>query len=427
MEHQRKLIVGYDLCEDYSQVSCFSYKSYEPIPISPSGKEEDAMIPTILGVHKETKLWSYGKDAKECSLAGNGLLVEKLLKKVVAGEEIIILGQSFTGVELLEKFLRKTLTLIKNHFPTERITKLVVTIQEADSRLVDGIYEALHMLGLEKDRAVVMSHAGAYMYYALSQDRSLWINDVGLFDYGDLGLSYYQISTNRRTTPMIAGMVKKDFSDKLNMPNTVAGNSAYMLQNIVDQVLYKQIVSTIYFTGRGFDGEWANEVIKGLCTGRRVFIGQNLYTKGACYAAKELSGDKKLEDIILLNNEMLISSIWIHVFMNGAFKELLLSEAAVYWYEVDKRIEVILEGEAEIELITRNIMSREVIREKLHLENLPKRPDRMTRLELRLTLADRSIMKLKVTDLGFGEQYPETGLVGEFTIDMERNEVCNHG
>lgn len=428
MEHQRKLIVGYDLCEDFSQVSCFSYKSSEPIPISPNDSE-DTMIPTILGIHKETKLWSYGKEAKECSLAGNGILVDRLLQKIVTEEVIEVFGQNFTGVELLEKFLKKTLTLMKNHFPTERITKLVITVEEVDPKLVDGVYEALYMLGIDKDRAVVMSHASAYMYYSLSQDRSLWTNDIGLFDFGEDGLAYYQIGVNRRTTPMIASMEKKDFSDQMNLMirSKQESNSTYILQNIVDNVLYKQIVSTLYFIGKGFEGDWAKEVIQGLCAGRRVFMGQNLYTKGACYAAKELSGDKKLGDIILLNNEMLINAVWIRVYMDGAIKDLLLSEAAVYWYEVDKRIEVILEGEAVIDLITRNIITREVTRERLHLEELPNRPDRMTRLELRLTFTKRSIMKLTVIDLGFGEHYPETGQVGVFTIDMERNEVYNHG
>ena len=30
MDNPRKLIVGYDLCEDYSQISRYSYKTFEP-------------------------------------------------------------------------------------------------------------------------------------------------------------------------------------------------------------------------------------------------------------------------------------------------------------------------------------------------------------------------------------------------------------
>ena len=36
MDNPRKLIVGYDLCEDYSQISRYSYKTFEPIQICPA-------------------------------------------------------------------------------------------------------------------------------------------------------------------------------------------------------------------------------------------------------------------------------------------------------------------------------------------------------------------------------------------------------
>ncbi len=421
MENQRKLIVGYDLCDDISQISCFSYKAFEPIPVSPDDREENSRIPTVLCIHNETKLWSYGREALSHARADRGILFEQLLTKLKNGEVTEAFGQTLTAVDLMEKFLRKSLTLIKNYFPTETITKLVVTLRETDPRIMDGVYEALYRLGLEKDRAVIMSHAGAYMYYALSQDRSLWVNDVGLFDFSEDSLCYYQISINRRTVPMIAGMEKKDFTDILNYPmlKQKGFHPGYTFDNIVNTVLFKQIVSTIYFTGIGFEGEWAEEAIRNLCAGRRVFLGQNLYTKGACFAAKELSGDKKLGDIILLNNEMLISSVWIKVYTDAAVREQLLTDAAVPWYEVDKEIEVIPLGDPELEIITKNIMTREVIRERLRLNNPPAgRPDRMTRLGIRLTFQSRTRAQLIITDLGFGEFYPQTDRVWEFTIDI---------
>ena len=421
MENQRKLIVGYDLCDDFSQITCYSYKTFEPIPVNPDDRDEDSRIPTVLSIHQDTKLWSYGNEALSCAQSGNGILIEKLLTKLKTGEETEVFGQSFTGVALIEKFLRKSLTLIKNYFPTETITKLVVTIRETDSRIMEGIYEALYQLGIEKDRAVIMNHAGAYMYYALSQDRTLWVNDVGLFDFDEYSLSYYQISINRRLVPMIAGMEKKDFTDTLNysMLKQRGINPAYTFENIANTVLFKQIVSTIYFTGNGFEGSWGEEAIRGLCAGRRVFLGQNLYTKGACYAAKELSGDKKLGDIILLNNEMLVSSVWMKVYTDASVKEVLLTDAAIPWYEVNKEIEVIPKGEYELELVFRNIMTRETIRERLRVNNPPAgRPDRMTRLGIKLTFQERSVARITVIDLGFGEFYPQTDTIWEFTIDI---------
>ncbi|NLZ82211.1 MAG: hypothetical protein GX915_00935 [Clostridiales bacterium] len=419
MDKYRKLIIGCDLCEDFTQVSCYSYKQHEPIIISDK-KDDNGLIPTVLCVKHDTKQWLFGEEALSCSSENEGILIDNILSKIKSGEETIIYDQKFLGINLLEKFLRKSLMLVKNYFPTEPITKIVVTISNSDPHLVNAIYETLYLLGIEKDRAVIISHPGVYMYYALSQERALWINDVGLFDFNDTGLNYYQIHTNRSTRPIVAGLLKKDLTDVLtsDMLEDKGIDLGYVFRNAADRILYKQIISTLYFTGKGFKGNWAEDAIKSLCQGRRAFIGQNLYTKGACYAAKEFSGDRELSDYILLNEEMITSSIWIRVYKDGKVKEVSISEAAVEWYLVDQNIEVILDEVAEINLILKNIMTKEVVREKLVLNQLPERPKRITRLDIHISCLSSSQLKVDITDLGFGELYPASGQVWEFVIEI---------
>lgn len=420
MDTSRKLIVGYDLCEDYSQLSCYSHKTFEPIPIGPSEDEESILIPTALCVKNDSRIWLYGKEAILCDKEGMGVLVNRILNKIKSKEKVEIFGETYTGVELLEKYLRKTLTLTKDYFPTETITKIVVTIHKMDQIIVDGIYEALAMLGIEKDRATVMSHGSSFMYYALSQERELWLNDVGLFDFHKEGLSFYQISVNRRQNPMIADMEKQDFSDTLNasIHNDNNVDVKFTFENIANTVLHKQIITTLYFTGMGFEGNWAEGTIKSLCAGRRVFVGQSLYVKGACYAAKEFSGDGKLDNIILLNNDMIVNSVSIRAYVDGNIHEVLLTDAAVPWYDVSSEVEVILDDATDMEIIFRNIMTKEIIRERIPLNTVPERPNRMTRLKLSLTCVDRNRAHLVLSDLGFGDIYQPSGEVAEYIMDM---------
>jgi hypothetical protein len=420
MDNSRKLIVGYDLCEDYSQISCYSFKTFEPIAICPAGDEENTLIPTVLCEKSDSRTWVYGDEAIACAKDGSGVLIDRLLNKLKLHEEVTVYGEKYSAVSLMEKYLRKTLMLIKNHFPTETITQIVITLHEMHPAIIEGVYEALYLLGIEKDRANIISHGSSFMYYALSQERELWLNDVGLFDFSEEGLSYYQISINRRSNPMIAGMEKKDYSDILNYEvlKSKKVDREYTFETIANTALYKQIVSTLYFTGRGFSDNWAEEVIKGLCAGRRVFLGQNLYTKGACYAAKELSGEENLNNIILLNNEMIVSSIGFKVYLDGISQEVPLSNAAVPWYEVNKEIDVICDEATDIELIIRNIMTKEIIRERIPLNNLPERPNRMTRLNLHITCVDKTKVKLIISDMGFGDIYPPSGKLAEYLLDI---------
>lgn len=420
MESPRKLLVGYDLCEDFTQISCFSFKTMEPTPIGVREGDENCMLPTVLCLRGDTRQWLIGEEAISCVAEGTGALVEHLLDKVQAEDEVELFGQRYSPVSLLEKYLRKTLMYIKNYFPTEQITKLVVTVRSTEPIFVDRIYEALALLGLEKDRAMVMSHAGVYLYYALSQDKSLWMNDVGLFEFHKEGLLFYQLRLNRRSNPVIAGLIKTDYSDILNvnMLKQKGSNPAYLFENVSNNALYKQIISTLYLTGSGFEGNWAQDVMKELCVGRRVFLGQNLFTKGACYAAKEMSGDSALKDFVLLNDDMITSNIAVRVYCDTAFQELPLTKAGENWYDVNKSIEVIREKGAQLEIILKNIMTRETSREIIGLDQFPDRPDRMTRLKLCLNCRDKLTGVITITDLGFGEIYPATGQTVELTINL---------
>ena len=359
----------------------------------------------------DTKQWLYGDEAISCAGNGTGVLVEQILSKIRNNEVVELLETQFSAVSLLEKFFRKSLVLIRNHFPTDPITKLVVTVPDAEPEFVGRIYEALFQLGLEKDRALVISHAGAYLYYALNQDRALWSNDVGLFDFNQDGLSYCQIQINRRVKPMVAGLVKTDLSKEFNQEVLLNKeiNSAYLFENIANTVLHRQLINTLYFTGEGFEGGWADEIIKKLCVGRRGFVGQNLFTLGACFAAKELSGDTKLQDVLLLNDDMVTTSAAIRVYLDTKYVELPLLEAGQIWYEAKKGIEVIPEGEPEFELILKSIMSKETVKQILRLEPGLKKMDRTTRLRIDFSCESKELAVIKVTDLGFGELFQGTG------------------
>ncbi|MCB5595164.1 DUF5716 family protein, partial [Mediterraneibacter gnavus] len=45
------------------------------------------------------------------------------------------------------------------------------------------------------------------------------------------------------------------------------------------------MVSAGFVTGEGFENNWYPTSLRGLCNGRRAFIGNKLYSKGACYTA----------------------------------------------------------------------------------------------------------------------------------------------
>lgn len=422
MSDQKGLIVGFDLCDDYSQISYFNNRTFEPESIFLEDDEEKYLIPTALGVKKDSYDWCFGDEAITLSKKEEAVLVDHILVNIKEKKEITVFDTKFTGEDLLEKFFRKSLTLLKKKYPNETIDQLMITLKELDMNVIRSVYGALERLGLKKDRVSIQSHEQSYLYYALSQKKELWMNDVGLFDFDESGLHYYQITINRRNQPNVVLVSEKDCSDTLSydlfQEFEFNEHLAYIFENIAKNILHKQIVSTLYFTGKGFEGQWADEVMKELCVGRRIFKGQNLYTKGACYAARALNEPERFEDFLFLSNEMITSTIGLKAYCNAKNVELPLAKVASPWYDVDKRLEFILDEEEEIEIVTRNIGKKEPIRQMIALEGLPNRPNKMTRVEVRAKFVDRNTCVITVKDQGFGEFYPSTNRIWEKVITI---------
>lgn len=414
MSDSGSLLIGFDLGNECSQISCYNNKTFEP--------ESIALFPTVLAVKNDTKDWYYGEDAIELSKKGEGVLIKDMIDIMQSEKEIIIQGISFTVVGLLEKYLRKSLSLLKEYYPNDSIKRITFTLKELNISIRKTLMQALAVMGLNKDRVIIQSYSQSYFYYALSQKKELWMNDVGLFDFDEEGLHFSQISINRKMTPMLVGTTRKDFSETLSyelfLEDKDKENTQYIFENIAKNVLHKQIISTLYMTGKGFEGNWAEEIFAELCVGRRVFKGQNLYTKGACYTSRELAGEPKLNDFLFLSEDMVSSNISMKVYHDAVISEALLVKAGVPWYESDYCLNVILDQEEEIEIITKHIMKQDAISQIIVLDGLPKRPDRTTRVEIRAKFLDAKSCVITIKDKGFGEFYPTTNRIWEKIITI---------
>lgn len=415
MNEDRSLLIGFDLGKEYTQISYFNSKNFEPESICT--EDEEYLIPTCLGVRTDTKEWVFGSEVEKYSQLKKVIELHNLLEYVVKNRTTEIMGATFNGTELLEKFFRKCLNIVKKYYPSKTIKKMVVTIETLNSELVQSIYKALEGLGIMKDRVCIYSYSQSYIYYALCQNRELWQNDIGLFDYNDEGLVYYQIHINRKQSPYTVGIAKRDFRETLSYDMLTeiddTENLCYIFHNIAESVLHKQIVSTLYMTGSGFETDWADSVFEKLCIGRRVFKGQNLYTKGACYGARELTEDKRLQDFQLLTEDMIAKDIIIKAYCNAKINEVVILGASTVWYEADNCIDLILDGENEIEIITVDVITRDKKSQIISLDGMPVRPERMTRVRLRARYLDKDSCVITIKDKGFGSYYETSNRIWE--------------
>jgi len=420
MSEERQLLVGIDLGRTISQISCFDSKLYEPVPIGRMhGTEREYEIPVVFAINRKNNEWLWGTDALE---AGEDFIhLDNILERIVSTDKFEITGYTFHSKEVLKRFLLKELSLLKEYYPNDTIKKLVISLEDRDSKAMPIIKDACGELGIMEDRLVVQSHKQSYMYYAVSQPKELWINNVGMFEYNTGGLSYSQISIDRKNVPYIVGVDKKDLSDVMPYSILLENDDIrikYSFINVANTALHKQMVTTIYVTGTGFEGKWASDALKELCAGRRVFRGQNLFTKGACYAAREFADKGKLEGFIFLDEDMITSDILIRTYHNAEFGEVALATAGSRWNEVDSSIDVIPDDEEEIQIITRNVLLHEAKAHILSLSGFTGRENKMTRFTVRIRFASKNTCIVTLKDNGFGEFCPSTNRIWERYIDI---------
>lgn len=433
MEHmaeERSLLVGVDLCEDFSQISCFNSVSLEPESICYDGECERYLVPTVLFYKRDTAEWFFGEEALAVMQQEQGVFIKNILNIASRQDFVEIDGQKVKPVFLLEKFLKRLLNMLKPEYPNNTIRKLVVTVKDKNMILIQNIYEALQNLGISKVRASVESHEQSFVHFSMNQPKELRVNDIALFDFSEDGLMFYQLSINRRTTPHSVVLKKRDFRETLSYDllkeDPTREHVAYIFESIAINALHKQIVSTVYVTGKGFEGGWCKDTLKTLCDGRRVFVGQNLYVKGAGYAAREAIGEGKRKEYLYLGDEVLGVNISMPLYTKSQMTEYLLVTAGTAWYNAAKVISFIPDGELEVELKIEHVIGNQVSSHFISMDGL-RHLSRKSRVEMSVEFTDVHTCVVTLRDKGFGELYPSSNRVWEKMIYIDENKTTPSG
>ena len=420
MEDERTLLVGFDLCDDYSQISCIDKNALEPESVCITPDQSKFLIPTAVCVREMTKDWVIGEEAERCRDRMAGVYVDKLLSALEKQEPVEIYGSMFTPEVLLEKFFRKVFGILRQRYQNNSIRQLVLTVRSYSPETQERLYEVMLALGIERDRVKIISHTTAFMYYIVSQPRDVWVNDVALFDYGVEGLRYCQLTFGRKGTPIAVVADSVDLSEDISykMLSEISGERlAHAFESIANLTLHKKIITSLFVTGRGFEGDWSADVLRRLCMGRRVFLGQNLYTKGACYAARAIV-QNRLTEYQFLPEECIKASVGLRVYHDAQAYQLELASVGDNWMTAGASCTLILDQCNELEFTVSDAVHKDTVLEIMTLDGPVRKERRSTRLQLDMHYINRDMAVVKLKDIGFGEFYKTNYRVWEQILKL---------
>lgn len=398
-----RLVVGYDLTNTCSQISyCYLKKDgseAEAETLASVAGEENYDIPTVLCKRRGTNQWLFGKEAVRYvkEYPDEGILIDNLLKQAIEGENIRIEGKSYKPISLLTLFVKRSLGLLSGIGSADKITALMFTCEELTAGLVDVLGQLSLGLGLKNTRIYFQNYGESFYNYMLYQPTDLWRFQTVLFDYRKEQLKCRKMTCNEKTMPVVVYVEEEVYP--------FAGTDEELLHISWEAVENSESrTSAVYLIGEKFAGDWMKESLRYLCAGRRVFQGNNLYSKGACFSlAERLQGSENGAEHVYLGSEKLKANIGMKVFKRGEETYHALLDGGENWYETEYTCELYLQEEAVLEFIITPLIGGERKRIRMPLEGLGLKEGETTRIRIHLYMTKENVLCTEVSDLGFGQ------------------------
>jgi hypothetical protein len=411
-------ILGYDLNEKNCQISFYDDTKEEPETLEASSK--NYQIPLILGYHRER--WVYGIEAEQLAAVQEGIVVTNLFEKALRREKVKVGDRRRDAVWLLAKFIRMSLAGFED---IEFITFSVPFTNIDMSKMLKGIGRHL---GISKECVCVQDYKESFCQYMFYQPKELWQYESAMFYCDAKEIRAYMlrrlnaVGVKERemfvTVEEVAHAQMKELAAIYPILNKDKAKDADdRFKTFIQSVFEKKVVSSVYLTGEAFENNWYPNSLKVLCNGRRAFVGNNLYSRGACYTS--LRKCRGYNDTpTYLDDTKMMEQICLRMRVNGQEGWYPIVSWGTHWYEADGQWEVILEDTSDIEIHVETLAGEELQVETVSLEGLPDRRDYSLRIQIEVLFLDERTCRLSFKDVGFGEFFPASGFHVEKTIHL---------
>ena len=381
-----RTIIGLDLDRDFSQISFYSERNMEPETVSIADNADRYLIPT------PEDLFTTTEEAMEL------------------------------GVMSLANFLKTCISFVRSAKDMQQVY-MMVTMKEIREPWIDAVKNACEMLGMEREHVWLQTHRESFFCYTLNQKRDLWSHKVALFEYEESAIFSYMLNVDYGTKPALVTVTPGEVL-RLGTQNYLSDEEWNEKRDgkfleLIRSTFAGNNVSSTFLIGDSFDKTWAVSSLSFLCRKRHVFQGRNLYTKGACYGAcHKLGIGNKLDGFLYRSEDMVECNLSMQMEIRGKASSYMMIGAGVNWFDAEHTCEFILDETEEVVLYSKSMLGGPVSSYTIELKNLPHRPGRTTRLQLKAVFTSASRCRVTICDLGFGDFFKPSGLVWESTLDL---------
>ena len=330
--------------------------------------------------------------------------------------------ESNEAVRQLADFLGKTLGRFGD------VGQLVFTVAQINIDVVRMLKGVGQRIGIDKQNIYVQDYRESFCNYMLYQPKELWQYEAAMFHCDRHEVKAYMLRKIRTgygkgrdlfiTVDEVANAKMKELSAVYPVLNVDRAKEADVkFKQFIQGVFEKKLISSVFLVGEGFENNWYPQSLRIMCNGRRAFLGNNLYSKGACYTAYKRVNSYE-SNLVYLDETKMMDQICLKLRMQGIDKWFPIVSWGNRWYESDATYEILLENTDDIELHVESLVGQELRVEKISLEGLPKRNNYTLRLQVKVMLPDEKRCLICFKDMGFGEFFAATDFCVEKEIQL---------
>lgn len=411
-----KFIIGMDLGEESVQLSYIQSDMSSPQTLSQVVGEEDYSIPMVMCKRPGVNQWYFGKEAVSYSVQNQVEPLTGLLSLAKENAEVTIEGQTFDSVALLALFLKRCVGMVVTLLGTDKIGGLMLTGQAMDEEDADFFSKVVEKAKIKTELVYCQSHEESFYYYLLGQQTDLLEKTTMLLECRGSRLTGMVMRCNPFTTPRVlycnvSGQEFPIFEDE--DIEVMDQELAYRCSDLLRQ----DKPDAVYLIGEAFVEQNIQETLGVLCSQCRVFLGNNLFSKGACIAMREtaLLPSELGKRYVYLGENKLSANIGMQLFIQGQENYMALLDAGDGWKTAEKTVELYIKEQDVLEFQAVSMIGREDVNETIFLEGLPAG---VSRLRLEIYMETRDELVVRVSDLGFGEIRPATQMTWEKRIRL---------
>ena len=306
MNEVRNILVGFDFGEKVSQLCYYDRREGEPVSLPVKVGTGQYTFPNALSKKPGEDEWHFGLEVEYFVEQQDEIAVDNLYTLCLEQETVEVDGATWKVGELLGKFIGNALRILGVPDLVKSISGLMITTPVLTRPMVENIRVACQEMGFPRNRCFLQDYEESFYYHTLYQKPEIWSRNVGLFIFDQDAVSYAKLEMNRSSRPVRVGVRRGEHTTL----HTEALQRDVDFCQFVMESLENEVYSSIYLVGDGFEREWAEKSVAELCKHqRRVFYGNNLFSKGACYAAKEKTEERNLKGYLYVGNDLVRENV----------------------------------------------------------------------------------------------------------------------